>query len=117
MIGTVDYYIGQGDLDAALAGTRPEAFRLVLTHSPDAAPALRGSAVDLAVCGHTHGGQIRFPIIGALYIPGEWFPDYDKGWYDLAGVPLYVDSGVGTTGPRVRFLNQSQVTLFEVIRG
>lgn len=114
VIGTDDYYIGQGDLPAALAGTRPEAFRLVLTHSPDAEQALRGSGVDLAICGHTHGGQIRLPGIGALYIPGEWWPEYHKGAYDLDGVPLYIDSGVGTTGPQLRLFNQSQITLYEV---
>lgn len=114
VIGTDDYFVGRGDLDQALGGTRPDAFRLVLTHSPDAAEALRGSGVDLAICGHTHGGQIRVPIIGALYIPGEWFPQYSKGWYDLDGVPLYIDSGVGTTGPRLRVFNPSQVTVFEI---
>lgn len=117
VIGTDDYFIGQGDLDTALVGTRPDAFRLVLTHSPDAAPALRGSGVDLAICGHTHGGQIRVPLVGALHIPGEWFPEYHKGWYDLDGVPLYIDSGVGTTGPPVRVFNPSQVTLFEITNG
>lgn len=117
VIGTDDYYIGQGDLPAALVGTRPEAFRLVLTHSPDAEQALRGSGVDLAICGHTHGGQIRLPGIGALYIPGEWWPEYHKGAYDLGGVPLYIDSGVGTTGPQLRLFNQSQITLYEVRPG
>jgi len=117
VIGTDDYYSADPDLNAALAGTRPEAFRLLLTHSPEAVPALRGSGVDLAVCGHTHGGQIRLPFIGASYTPGIWFPKYVKGWYDIDGVPLYIDSGVGTSGPPVRAFNQSQITLLEIRHG
>ncbi len=114
VIGTDDYFSSDADLDAALAGTRPDAFRLVLTHSPDAIAHLRGSGVDLAICGHTHGGQLRLPGIGALYIPGEWWPEYSKGWYEIDGVPLYIDSGVGTTGPPIRTFNPSQLTLIEI---
>lgn len=121
VIGTDDYFSSDGDLAAGLTGTRPAAFRLVLTHSPEAIPDLRGSAVDLAICGHTHGGQLRLPGIGAITVPGQgWWPQYDKGWFHLddpAGgpsVPLHIDSGVGTTGPPIRVFNQSQLTLYQV---
>lgn len=117
VIGTDDYFSTHADLDAALVGTRPEAFRLVLTHSPDVIPHLRGSGVDLAICGHTHGGQLRVPVLGAPYIPGQWWPEYSKGWYDIDGVPLYIDAGVGTTGPPVRAFNPSQLTLIEISAG
>ena len=67
------------------------------------------------MCGHTHGGQIRLPLIGALYQPGgDWFPKVSKGAYTDGDATLFVDSGAGVTGPPLRLLNQSQVTLHRI---
>lgn len=67
------------------------------------------------MCGHTHGGQIRLPLIGALYQPGgDWFPKVSKGAYTDGDATLFVDSGVGVTGPPLRLFNQSQVTLHRI---
>lgn len=113
VVGTDDYYSAPGDLTTALQGTRADAFRLVLTHSPDIRRDLGGRGVDLAICGHTHGGQIRLPGL-APYMPGQWFPQFVKGRYLIDDVPLYIDSGVGTTSIPVRTFNQSQITLYTI---
>lgn len=112
LIGVDDYFSGHGDLPAAVAGLPADGFRLVLTHSPEIAPELSDNGVDYAMCGHTHGGQIRLPFIGAIYQPGgNWFPKISKGAYRFGDSTLFIDSGLGVTGPKLRLFNQSQLTL------
>ncbi|SHI65771.1 hypothetical protein SAMN02745244_00777 [Tessaracoccus bendigoensis DSM 12906] len=118
LVGVDDYFSGHGDLARAVSGLPQEAFRLALTHSPDLLPVLDDAGVDYALCGHTHGGQVRLPLLGALYQPGgDWFPKISKGPYTEGGSTLYVDSGVGVTGPPFRLFNQSQVTLHRIGSG
>lgn len=111
VVGTTDYYDSDASLPDAMAGTRPNAFQLVLTHDPGIVDDLAASGAELAICGHTHGGQVRLPLIGALYAPGQGFlPDYDKGLFTVGNSRLYIDSGAGQTAP-LRFLDPAQVTL------
>lgn len=115
LIGVDDYYSGHGDIDAAVEGLPAEGFRLVLTHSPEIFGELDRTNIDYAMCGHTHGGQIRLPFVGAIYQPGgNWFPKVSKGAYVDGDATLFVDSGLGVTGPKLRLLNQSQVTLHRI---
>lgn len=66
-------------------------------------------SMDFVFSGHTHGGQVRFPLIGALYAPGEgFFPKYDKGIKKFNNVNIYIDSGLGNTLMDLRFLNRVQ---------
>ncbi|MCC2592699.1 metallophosphoesterase [Tessaracoccus sp. OS52] len=114
LVGVDDYYSGHGDLAASLESVPRDGFRFVITHSPQIFPELVEHGVDYAVCGHTHGGQVRLPLVGALYTPGEMFPRFDKGAYRQGATTMYIDSGIGVTGPPVRLLNQSQITLHVV---
>ncbi|MUV36393.1 hypothetical protein JNUCC1_00195 [Lentibacillus sp. JNUCC-1] len=90
-------------------------FNLVLAHMPDGLD-ISETSVDLMLCGHTHGGQIRFPLIGAMVAPGQGlFPHRAKGIYPLEnGGYMYIDSGLGTTHIPVRFMNQSQFTVIDL---
>lgn len=115
VLGTDDYFSGHGNLPTALRAARPETFRLLLTHSPEVRDALRGSDVDVTLCGHTHGGQVQVPGIGSLYVPGQGFlPQYGDGWYDLAGTKLYVNHGLGTTAIPLRLFAPAHVVLVTV---
>lgn len=115
LVGVDDRHSGHDDLAAAVAGLPDEGFRLVLTHSPGSLPELEGHGIDYAMCGHTHGGQIRLPFIGAIYQPGgQWFPEVSKGTYTRGTATLFVDSGLGVTGPELRLFNQSQITLHRI---
>jgi predicted MPP superfamily phosphohydrolase len=77
---------------------------------------IESNSVDLILSGHTHGGQVRFPLIGALVVPDQgFFPKFDKGAFNLGGNRhLYIDSGLGTSRLPVRFLNQSQISLIKI---
>lgn len=62
--------------------------------------------IDFIFSGHTHGGQVRAPFIGALVAPGEgYLPDFDSGLYEFEDSQIYVESGLGNTFLPLRFLN------------
>lgn len=111
LVGAGDAYTDHAHLDQALKGA-PGGFRFLLTHSPEILPQLEKADIDYAVCGHTHGGQVAMPFIGAIYVPGQGlFPKYSWGRYQVGKAALYIDSGVGVTGMDLRFLVQSQIVL------
>ncbi len=96
---------------------KPEAgFSLLLLH--DAFPVVKegGMGFDLILSGHTHGGQVRLPFLGAVFVPGQgFFAKYDKGLFSLnEKTRLYIDSGLGNTFFPLRFLNRSQISLITI---
>jgi len=102
-------------LRKVLAQVPPRLYTILLYHSPDLAPEAAALGVDLYLCGHTHGGQFRLPLIGALHTSSELWKQFEMGRYDLNGMTLYVSRGIGLEGlsaPRARFLAPPEVTLF-----
>ena len=109
---------------AALDGTARGEFVVLLSHAPHLAPALdarrrRGDPLpDLWLCGHTHGGQVRLPLYGALITLSREGKRFEAGRYDLpGGVPMHVNRGIGMSGggfPRVRFLCRPEITVVEI---
>lgn len=74
-------------------------------------------SMDIIFSGHTHGGQVRAPIIGALVAPGEgYFPDFDSGLYNFNESQIYVSSGLGNTFLPLRFLAQISYTNITIER-
>lgn len=98
-----------------LDGRSADAFTLLLYHTPDVMPAAVAAGVDLYLAGHTHGGQLRLPVIGALVTASLYGKRYEMGMYREGGTSLYVSRGVGMEGkgaPRARFLCPPEITLF-----
>jgi predicted MPP superfamily phosphohydrolase len=103
---------------------RPEIFEPVLDpaepqlwlfHEPAQAdrPGWPRDAVPfLMLAGHTHGGQIRLPLMPAVTPSGSG--RYVAGLYRTSVGPLYVSRGVGVTGPRMRYRCPAEVALFEL---
>jgi uncharacterized protein len=95
----------------------PERFKLLLYHTPDLAPEAADLGFDLQLSGHTHGGQVRLPIYGALYAASLYGKRFEAGRIQLNGLTLYVTRGIGLEGqgaPRVRFLCPPEVILWEI---
>lgn len=73
--------------------------------------------MDIIFSGHTHGGQVRAPFIGAIVAPGEgYFPDFDSGLYNYKDSQIYVSSGLGNTFLPLRFLDQISYTNITIKR-
>lgn len=90
---------------------------LLLMHPPDIAPEANDAGIDLYLCGHTHGGQIRLPIIGALFSSSHLGNQFIMGRYELGKTTLYTSRGVGMEGlgaPRARFLCPPEIILWEI---
>lgn len=98
------------EASAAEAG---DAKRILLTHYPATANHLGDREYDLLLAGHSHGGQIRLPFIGALLVPGD-VDGYDAGLYETPAGPLYVNVGIGTWQIPVRFLCRPEITVIEL---
>lgn len=91
--------------------------KLLLFHPPDIAPEANEAGIDLYLCGHTHGGQIRLPIIGALFSSSHLGNRFIMGRYELGTTTLYTARGVGLEGlgaPRARFLCPPEIVLWEI---
>ena len=104
-------------LDRACATVPPEKYTLLLYHSPDLMPEASRAGIDLYLCGHTHGGQIRLPLWGAVVTSSKYGKQYEMGHYQDNGTTLYVSRGIGLEGkgaPRMRFLCPPEIELFEL---
>ncbi|MBZ0279427.1 MAG: metallophosphoesterase [Anaerolineae bacterium] len=90
---------------------------LLLMHPPDIAPEANDAGIDLYLCGHTHGGQIRMPIIGPIFSSSHLGNQFIMGRYELGTTTLYTARGVGLEGlgaPRARFLCPPEIVLWEI---
>lgn len=101
LVGTDDHLAGEAPPDD-LVPTETDSLPVVaLTHSPAHAPALAGPRVPLVLSGHSHGGQVRLPLLGAGWVPMGTGP-YVAGWYALGGTHLFVSRGIGWSIAPVR---------------
>ncbi len=110
-------FVDAPKLESAIGQCADGDFRLLLYHSPDLAPEAALLGVDLQLSGHTHGGQVRIPFLGALYTSSLYGKRYEAGRYSIDGLTLYVSRGIGLEGmsaPRVRFLCRPEITLWEL---
>jgi uncharacterized protein len=75
---------------------------LLITHNPDIFPGVP-KRVLLSLAGHTHGGQVRLPFIGAPIVPSRYGQRYVAGHIVENGRHFFVSTGIGTSGIAVRF--------------
>jgi predicted MPP superfamily phosphohydrolase len=114
--GLDDPSSGLDNLARALAGVAREDATLLLSHSPEIAGALGNRDVDLVLSGHTHGGQVRLPFLGAILLPAGT-RHFEDGWFDVdGGARLHVSRGLGWSGLPIRFLCRPRIDVI-TLRG
>ncbi len=91
-------------------------FKLVLTHYPENFDGvLEEYDVDLALSGHTHGGQVRLPWIGGLYAADQgFFPKLCDGYYEIENSKLIITRGLGKSGIVPRINNKPEIAVVDV---
>lgn len=106
------FWAGRPDV-SVIYRTPKDSRHVLLVHEPDPFATLVDPRIKLQISGHTHGGQVRIPGIGALHLP-KWGLNYQTGLYAQDGRYLYVNRGVGTLFPHVRFDCPPEITVFEL---
>jgi predicted MPP superfamily phosphohydrolase len=121
--GTSLWLVGFADLwtrPQRIAGTVakvPEGQPLIgLTHNPDIFPNVP-SRVQLLLAGHTHGGQVRFPIIGPVVSSSDYGDRWVQGHVFADNHHLFVTTGIGTSIMPVRFGLPPEIVLLTLKSG
>ena len=92
------------EVSAAPAGP----FRLCVSHTPDNVYWGNANGIDLMLSGHVHGGQVRLPVIGSIFVPSLHSRRFDMGVFDVRGTTLVVSRGLSGKEP-LRFRCHPQV--------
>jgi len=113
LVGIEDVWSGKPDLQAALDGVPQGAPTVLLAHEPDFADQATRHNVTLQLSGHSHGGQVRLPFVGAPILP-YLAHKYPYGLRRVGEMWLYTNRGVGLIAPAVRFLCRPEITLLRL---
>lgn len=113
--GLDEVYRGEPDV-AGLFGAMPDDVpRVVVSHHPDIVDLIGNERIDLLLCGHTHGGQIRAPFFGPILVPSLHEGKYDMGFFRERRLLMYVGRGIGAVPP-VRILCRPELAFFDLVR-
>ncbi len=113
LAGVDDYRHGRPDLARSLAARPARAPALLVSHNPDLLPSVPHT-VDLTLCGHTHGGQLRLPAFGPLFTSSAYGTRFVSGWID-APARGYVSRGLGVGKVPIRWNCPPELTLLTLL--
>jgi predicted MPP superfamily phosphohydrolase len=127
IVGVDDPHTLHSDFVTAYKEADPDRWTLLLCPSPDGVVDLKGRRADLMLCGHTHGGQVRFPLVGALVHGTRKVRGLVSGWYEgdalrrrargeVGSTKLYVTRGLGMSKFGLRFLCPPELPVFTLKR-
>jgi predicted MPP superfamily phosphohydrolase len=97
-----------------------DAYSVLVYHTPELAGIASSAGVDLYLTGHTHGGQLRLPLFGAVFTNLRSWKKYEQGLYRVGRTILYVSRGLGMEGrgaPRARFLCRPEIVAVDLESG
>jgi predicted MPP superfamily phosphohydrolase len=116
LAGIDDALRGQPDLSAAIGKIPKNDARILLAHEPDFADEASLQSVDLQLSGHSHGGQVWIPGLGAPWLP-PLSRKYPRGLYKIGNLTLYTNIGIGTIRLPIRINCPPEITLITLRRG
>jgi predicted MPP superfamily phosphohydrolase len=112
-----DQKVDVARLIETMATIPEESFTLLLFHSPDLILEAAENGVDLYLGGHTHGGQLRLPLVGPIVTFSRYGRQYASGLFEVDGTTMYISRGLGFEGgalPRARFLCRPEIVSIEL---
>lgn len=115
LAGVDDVLERRSDLGGALHNIPADECVVLLAHEPDFADYAARYPVDLQLSGHSHGGQVRLPLAGPVWLPAL-AKKYVWGLYEIRGLTLYTNPGLGTVNVPVRLNCPPEVTFFTLRR-
>ncbi|MGH9577193.1 MAG: metallophosphoesterase [Terriglobales bacterium] len=116
LVGVDDVLSGRPDLEKALQRVPAGEAVILLVHEPDFADHAAQFPVDLQLSGHSHGGQVRLPWLGAPILP-LLAKKYPMGLYRVGKMQLYTNRGLGVINPPVRWNCPPEITLVTLRAG
>ena len=114
--GVDDTWTRRQDFDLALADRPAGMPTLLLAHDPALFPEAAARGVALTLSGHTHGGQLGLPFFARTINLARLITRFTTGFYRLGDASLYVNRGLGTTGPPVRVGVRPEIGLLTLRR-
>jgi uncharacterized protein len=100
------------DLQAALDGIPDSAVKILLAHSPEKVKEAAAVGVDVYLCGHTHGGQIGLPFVGAPFKNARCSRKFAFGEFEYRGMQGYTHRGTGASSVAARFNCPSEIIIY-----
>ena len=109
--GVDDVMEGRSRLDLVLQKLPEEGAAVLLAHEPDFADVSAAAGrFDLQLSGHSHGGQVRMPFWGPVFLPPH-SQRYSAGLYEVGSMLQYTNRGLGFVDARLRFLCRPEITV------
>ncbi len=118
LAGVGDLWTDRVNFESALHGVPPSMPRFLLSHNPDVAEdarlALPPYRVELMISGHTHGGQIRVPVLGSPVVPSRYGQKYAQGLVQGPSCPVFISRGVGMSLLPLRLACPPEIALIKL---
>lgn len=97
--------------ESPIKGVPPGGAHISVSHTPDNAPELAKAGSRYILSGHTHGGQINLPFLGALVVPSKYSRRWAYGGHQVGHSNLVVTSGLGVAGIPLRVLCPPEIVV------
>ncbi len=104
------------DIKSAMSEVPEKSTKILLVHSPECVQEAADFNTDLYFCGHTHGGQIGFPVIGKPFINARCSRTFASGEFEYKGMQGYTHNGTGASSVAARFNCPSEIVI-HTLRG
>ena len=112
LAGFDDFWSGKRNFDAMAAKIPDGEAAIALGHEPDFAIEVSATRkFGLMLSGHSHGGQIALPGGIPIHVP-DYANKFPRGWYNVNGLKLYTNRGLGTVGIPMRFCSRPEISVF-----
>jgi len=117
LVGVDDLWWEAADIRAALRSIPARDLKILLCHNPLGIHMAAAHGIDLVLSGHTHGGQVRLPMVGSVYGRSKLGERFVEGWNRLDGTQIYVSRGIGKVLVPLRYGCPPEITLLRLRSG